>query len=135
MLARCRSKKGRNLCKPQLPPATAPWPASHQNHLTMSDTPSSGLNRRPPARNNLKPCHLWRKGSCRFGERCKFSHEQKPTTSTNVSYTQTPLQVFELNTKGIKKKKFRTTRLLEEGRKSRRIQMQGTAGLTHRPGK
>ena len=65
-------------------------PASHLTMSTQVDTPSSGLNRRPPKRNDLKPCRLWLTGSCRYGNRCKFSHEEKPTTTpttTNVRYS------------------------------------------------
>ncbi|KAF8806819.1 hypothetical protein BYT27DRAFT_7242544 [Phlegmacium glaucopus] len=52
---------------------------------TQSDSTPSGLQvpRRPPMSNDLKPCFLWLKGSCRFGERCKYSHGKQQSASTN----------------------------------------------------
>lgn len=50
---------------------------------TLSDTPSPGPYRPPPKRNHLKPCRLWLRGNCRFGDRCKFSHGEKPAGTNN----------------------------------------------------
>lgn len=69
----------------------------------QSDTPPSGPHRRLPipSNNNLTstPCHLWLKGSCRFGGRCKFSHGDHPAAAAAGTKVRSNPQITSLSPK------------------------------------